>query len=119
MCCNTLVFRTVANLGPGRDLMTLRLGQDSVPVPLIHEGRFTEQGPDLSPDGDFLAYSTDETGREEVYIRTFPDVDSARASTSMVSIPGRGRSSYTALTRQPAATISLASGPVLPSILPL
>jgi len=43
---------------------------------------FTERGPELSPDGRWLAYSSDESGREEVYVRPFPDVGSARRQVS-------------------------------------
>lgn len=32
-----------------------------------------EFAPMLSPDGRWLAYSSDETGRQEVYVRSFPD----------------------------------------------
>jgi Tol biopolymer transport system component len=32
-----------------------------------------EFDPMLSPDGHWLAYSSDETGRQEVYVRSFPD----------------------------------------------
>ena len=35
---------------------------------------YSEQGPALSPDGQWLAYSSDETGRNEVFVRPFPDV---------------------------------------------
>lgn len=34
--------------------------------------KFTERYPDLSPDGRWMAYSSDESGREEVYVRPFP-----------------------------------------------
>jgi serine/threonine-protein kinase len=33
-----------------------------------------EQWPELSPDGKWLAYASDETGRSEVYVRRFPDL---------------------------------------------
>jgi Tol biopolymer transport system component len=35
--------------------------------------RFDEKQGVLSPDGKFIAYTSDETGRPEVYIQTFPD----------------------------------------------
>ncbi|MFN7938067.1 MAG: protein kinase [Bryobacteraceae bacterium] len=34
---------------------------------------FVEVNPRISPDGRFLAYSTDETGRNEIVVRSFPD----------------------------------------------
>jgi Tol biopolymer transport system component len=33
-----------------------------------------EQWPELSPDGKWLAYASNETGRNEVYLRRFPDL---------------------------------------------
>ncbi len=55
--------------------------------PLI-ETRFEETGGALSPDGRFLAYESDETGRREVYIQLFPaSGDRWRASTDGGSGP--------------------------------
>jgi serine/threonine-protein kinase len=34
--------------------------------------RFAEQHPAFSPDGRWLAYSSDESGRQELYVRPFP-----------------------------------------------
>jgi hypothetical protein len=33
----------------------------------------TQSSPELSPDGRFLLYTGQETGRDEVHVRTFPD----------------------------------------------
>jgi Tol biopolymer transport system component len=46
----------------------------SSPRPLIQTS-FNEYWPRLSPDGRFLAYSSDESGRDEVYVQPFPAVD--------------------------------------------
>jgi hypothetical protein len=35
--------------------------------------RFSERYPEFSTDGRWLAYSSDESGQQEVYVRTFPD----------------------------------------------
>jgi eukaryotic-like serine/threonine-protein kinase len=35
--------------------------------------RFSEQYPELSPDGRWLVYSSNESGRQEVYVRPYPD----------------------------------------------
>jgi Tol biopolymer transport system component len=54
-----------------------------------------EFAPMLSPDGRWLSYSSDETGREEVYVRSFPDglrkwrVSSNGGLTSLWSKNGR------------------------------
>ena len=44
--------------------------------------RFDESAPALSPDGKWLAYASDETGRTEVYIRPFPNVDDGKWQVS-------------------------------------
>jgi len=36
---------------------------------------FNEVNAEISPDGRFLAYQSDESGREEVYVRPFPNVE--------------------------------------------
>ena len=35
--------------------------------------RFNEQDPAPSPDGGWVAYVSDESGRDEVYVQAFPD----------------------------------------------
>ena len=34
--------------------------------------------PRISPDGSFIAYSSNETGRDEVYIRSFPNLENGK-----------------------------------------
>ncbi len=51
-------------------------------VALIASADFAEQDPALSPDGRWLAYTSDETGRNEIYVRPFPSVDSTRVRVS-------------------------------------
>ena len=36
----------------------------------------------ISPDGHFLAYQSNESGRFEVYVRPFPNIESGRAQVS-------------------------------------
>ena len=74
-----LVLRTG---GTGRrDILALRPGVDSVPLPLLTE-EYDEQSAALSPDGSWLAYVSTETGSEEVFVRPFPNVDSGRWQVS-------------------------------------
>ena len=47
-------------------------GFDEVP---FLQTPFNEQNPKLSPDGNFVAYQSDESGRFEVYVRPFPEGD--------------------------------------------
>jgi serine/threonine-protein kinase len=43
---------------------------------------FNEVNPSLSPDGRWLAYQSDETGRDEVYVRPFPNVNAGKFQVS-------------------------------------
>ncbi len=56
-----------------RDIMVKQRGVDSVGRPLIAEA-FNEHSPMISPDGRFLVYGSNESGEEEIYVRTFPDI---------------------------------------------
>jgi serine/threonine-protein kinase len=56
--------------GPGQDAR-------SEIRPLLHTA-FAELFPELSPDGRWMAYQSSESGKFEVYVRPFPDVDSGR-----------------------------------------
>lgn len=52
------------------DVWTLEAGA-AEPRPVINT-TFDEMMPALSPDGQYIAYSSDETGRLEVFVRAFP-----------------------------------------------
>jgi Tol biopolymer transport system component len=65
----------------GRDVWALRPGTDTVPAPLIVTG-FDEKAIGLSPDGRWLSYESDETGRNEVYVRPFPNVEDGKWQVS-------------------------------------
>jgi Tol biopolymer transport system component/tRNA A-37 threonylcarbamoyl transferase component Bud32 len=69
--------------GSDPDIFGLRIGVDSVAQELV-AGEHVEWAPALSPDGRWLAYASDETGRTEVYARPFPDVErrAVRISTA-------------------------------------
>jgi serine/threonine-protein kinase len=55
----------------GRDLWVVRLDGERVPEPLLQTS-FNEFAPDVSPDGRWLAFVSDETGRQEVYLQPYP-----------------------------------------------
>ena len=46
-------------------------------MPLVTTA-FGEWSPTLSPDGRFIAYSSTETGRSEIYVVPFPNAGSAK-----------------------------------------
>ncbi len=70
-----LVVRTTL---PSRDILGFRPGVDDVPVPLVASPKFDERAPTLSPDGKWIAYQSDETGKSEIYVRPFPKADEGR-----------------------------------------
>jgi tRNA A-37 threonylcarbamoyl transferase component Bud32 len=57
------------------DLSMLSVASGRSVRPLIAT-RFSESDPRFSPDGRWLAYDSDDSGREEVYVRSFPDLGS-------------------------------------------
>jgi hypothetical protein len=54
------------------DIWVLPLFGDRKPFPYVRT-EFGETGGKLSPDGRWLAYASDETSRNEVYVQTFPE----------------------------------------------
>jgi Tol biopolymer transport system component/tRNA A-37 threonylcarbamoyl transferase component Bud32 len=79
-----LLLRVGGNSGTNklRNILTFRPGVDSAPVELLSSANADESAPALSPDGKWLAYTSDETGRNEVYIRPFPNVDDGKWQVS-------------------------------------
>ena len=59
------------NSTTGRDLWTLRVSGDRKPQPFLRT-QFNEAAPQFSPDGRWLAYMSDESGRNEIYVRPYP-----------------------------------------------
>jgi serine/threonine-protein kinase len=72
-----IVVRTDNGAAGAGDLVGLRTSGDATPVPLLSSG-FTELHPALSPDGRWLAYTSNESGLNEVYVRPFPNTDGGR-----------------------------------------
>jgi serine/threonine-protein kinase len=62
-----------------RDIYALSADGETVEVAV---GSFEERGPALSPDGRWLAYQSDESGRYQIYVRPFPDAGQARWQVS-------------------------------------
>lgn len=76
-----LVFQT-ADAVTGWDLWLLPLGDGArTPIPYLRT-RFNETTATVSPDGRWLAYCSDATGRPEVYVRPFPDAGAEHPITS-------------------------------------
>jgi Tol biopolymer transport system component len=58
------------NPNTGYDVYTMSL-KDRTPRPFV-QTRALETAPRFSPDGHFIAYNSDESGRAEVYVRPYP-----------------------------------------------
>ena len=69
-----LVYSTTTG-SAGSDLWLLPLGGENKPQALL-QTEFNESEGRLSPDGRWIAYVSDESGRDEVYVRSFPQADS-------------------------------------------
>jgi eukaryotic-like serine/threonine-protein kinase len=67
----------------GTDIATLSIPGNKKLKPFLN-GAFNEFSGRLSPDGHYLAYVSDESGREEVYVQTYPD----RGEKWQVSVRG-------------------------------
>jgi eukaryotic-like serine/threonine-protein kinase len=71
-----LVFRQ-ADTQTSLDLYTLPLSGERRPAPLLRT-TFTEQNADISPDGRWVAYQSNESGQNEIYVRPFPRVETGK-----------------------------------------
>jgi serine/threonine protein kinase/Tol biopolymer transport system component len=67
--------------GTNLDICTLSMERDQAPKPLLN-GKYYEVFPKISPDGQWMTYMSGESGRDEVYVRPFPEVDKGRWTVS-------------------------------------
>jgi eukaryotic-like serine/threonine-protein kinase len=79
-----IVYETTASAENRTDVWILPLDGDRKPYPFLQD-RFDESEGRFSPDGHYLAYVSDESGRPEVYVQTFPD---ARGKWQVSTIGG-------------------------------
>jgi hypothetical protein len=65
----------VANPGDARQrtMSIIHVGKPGAnPEPFMDLPQFSESGARFSPDGRFVAYASDETGRDEIYVSAYP-----------------------------------------------
>ena len=55
----------------GRDIWILKMDGDRTPEPFL-QTPFNERRPSFSPNGQWLAYQSDKSGRYEIYLSRFP-----------------------------------------------
>ncbi len=77
-----LLFREEAG-ATGLDIGMLTMGGQRKPETLI-KTPFNELNPEVSPDGKWLAYESNQSGQNEIYVRPFPNVNAGlwQASTA-------------------------------------
>jgi hypothetical protein len=80
-----LLLHTAPALGDNgaADILALRLGVDAVARPMLANPAYLEGTPAVSPDGRWLVYMTNESGRQEVVARPFPNVADGRYPISV------------------------------------
>src|SRR5206468_3984324 len=76
--------------GAGRDLWLLPIEGDRTPRPLLQTNA-DEYEARVSPDGRWIAYTSDENGQREVYISPFPTMSAKRQISLAGGISARWR----------------------------
>ena len=76
------VLRSQGTSANTRKLLIAPAGSDSVPRSLV-KTEYDNFSAAISPDGKWLAYTSNESKQNEVYVRPFPSVDSARWTISV------------------------------------
>jgi serine/threonine-protein kinase len=71
----------VLDEGAPPDIRLLSLDGDRKSQPLI-ETQFTNSRPAMSPDGMWIAYQSNESGRPQIYVQPFPEVNRGRWQVS-------------------------------------
>jgi serine/threonine-protein kinase len=77
---NVLAFTRVSQAGRA-DIWTLPLDGNGSPRPVI-ESPADEFGPEFSPNGKWLAYVSDESSSNDIYVVRYPSLDAKRRVTS-------------------------------------
>jgi len=70
------VSRWNRDRGARSDLALIHVGKPAS-EPLV-QTKFSETHPEISPDGHWLAYTSTESGKGEVYVRPFPNVNGGK-----------------------------------------
>ncbi len=71
----------------GSDLWALPMEGDRKPIPLV-QGEFTEEDAAFSPDGKWIVFTSNESGKSEVYVQRFQPGASAPGERRQISDKG-------------------------------
>ena len=77
----TLIFRALSSGSVGNDILTVSLAGDRKVIKLVATDH-DELNAVLSPDNQWIAYQSDLSGRMEIYVRPFPNVDGGQTLIS-------------------------------------
>jgi len=110
----TLAF-VERNATSGQDILGLPPGEGTTPRRPSPNGRVDEAHPDWSPDGRWIAYDSNESGRSEVYVRPYPGPGArypvSRDGGSSPAWAGDGRDLFY-LAFEPDGQVTLMTAPV-------
>jgi hypothetical protein len=100
---------------PRGDVGVLRLGSEPRWEPLLNS-QAMEQTPAISHDGKWIAYASNETGRDEVYIQRFPELGqkqriSTEGGLDPLWAPDGTRLYYLRSSQGPMMAVSIDTGP--------
>jgi serine/threonine protein kinase/Tol biopolymer transport system component len=73
-----------------RDIWALPLQGDRTPIPVAHTS-FGESDAQFSPDGKWVAYTSDEAGQLDIYVQQFPDATRKRRVSPDGGVQARWR----------------------------
>jgi len=82
-----IAFATNAGSFGSYDLWMATTGGDSAPFPFLATP-FAEGNARFSPDGTWIAYTSNETGRDEIYVRPFAGAPAAPTGKIQISSSG-------------------------------
>ena len=72
---------TASSQGTSNDVWLLAMTGARKPAPLL-QSPFAERHAQFSPDGRWLAFTSNETGRDDVYVQSFPNAATRRMVSS-------------------------------------
>lgn len=97
--------------GTGWDVWMVPLEGDRVPVPLAHS-QANEGGGWVSPDGRWVAYRSDESGRDQIYAQAFPVAAGRQQLTTTGVVPFTSVASFSWSTDGSEVLVQEADGTV-------
>jgi Tol biopolymer transport system component len=67
-----ILYTSRSDAAGGWDILALPLNGDKTPLPIV-KTQFADMWATFSPDGKYIAYQSNESGRQEIYVQEFPE----------------------------------------------